>query len=428
MRESKYNVMIDVSDIDTEKSILYNTLSRRYVVVDKEEGTYVESLLHNLNKSSFDIKEIETIKKLILVGAIIQDEVDEINKLNFLYNQYKFSDDKFSMVIVTTLDCNFRCTYCTQDHRSDTLDDEVSQRIIKLVKEKCRKAKRIRVAWFGGEPMLEFDRIVKLTREFKKICHENGCTYEAGMTTNGYLFNDDNIAKLNELHINEIQITLDGTESYHDQKRVLSNGQGTFAKIRDNCEKLLRENIGITLRVNVDESNYPNIIELFDVMPQEYRRNIRLQILNIRQNTKFLDSYDLYKSSIERGYPFCDTVNTLLKCEAGTPSSITVFPKGELSFCSMAGEKGHIYGYLDENGDLKLRNPAMYHNIYNTSPFSDKACAECKSLPACMGQCVFSKYKTPHICLNKGLTIEQKAKLHYYSDKKLNRKVAPTAV
>lgn len=421
MKESKYNTILD---IDEKKSLLYNTLTRKYLIFNNSDQSKIKNLLKNLNRDKFELEKAKYIKDMIKIGAVISDDFDEISKLNFLYNKHKFQQDTVTLVIQTTIDCNFRCIYCYENHQNKRLTDEVSVKITKLAKEKCKKASKLKVAWFGGEPMLEFDTIVKLTKEFKKICNENNCEYDARMTSNGYLFNDRNISMLKDLKISNIQITLDGTKYCHDKKRPLVNGEGTFEKVMGNLKKLLEKGINLNLRINLDESNYLSISDLLDMIPEKHRKNVNIQIVNVFQNRNNLNCYDLYKLAIDKGYTYMDKTNVLLRCEAGSPNAITINPNGNLTFCSMTGENGLYFGYINHTGNIQFTDQSLYFNFHNMSPYIGKPCIECIELPMCMGGCKFGKFKNANTCNVKaknGMTLEEKIKLHYYSDKVANK-------
>ncbi|WP_234117522.1 radical SAM/SPASM domain-containing protein [Clostridium hydrogenum] len=416
MKESKYNIILDVND---KKSLLYNILTRKYLVFNNLEKEQIKGILKKLKHDKFELKEAEYIKKMIKIGAAVSDELDEISRLSFLYNKQKFQQDTATLVIQTTLNCNFRCVYCYEEHKNENLTDEVSNKITNLVKDKCKKISKLKIAWFGGEPMLQFNKIVELTKIFKEICDENNCEYEARMTSNGYLFNDKNISMLNDLSIKNIQITLDGTKYYHDKKRPLANGEGTFEKVVKNFVKLLQENINLNLRINLDENNYISIVELFDIIPEKYRRNVNIQIVNVFQNKENLNCYNLYKLAIEKGYMYSDKVNRLVKCEASTPNAITIDPKGNLTFCSMAGEQGLYFGSIGDKKNINFTDQSLYYKFHSMSPFDNKACRECIELPMCMDGCKLSRFKNSNICIAKakgGMTLEDRIKLHYYSD------------
>ena len=60
---------------------------------------------------------------------------------------------------------------------------------------------------------------------------------------------------LNELKVVNLQITLDGCEDIHNQRRPLADGSGTFSTIISNletCKDLLND---VALRINTDKTN-----------------------------------------------------------------------------------------------------------------------------------------------------------------------------
>ena len=61
------NYAVDVP-IENDKFILYNTLKRKYFIYNKEEKSIINSLLDNINKNSYELKEIEYMKKFIENG------------------------------------------------------------------------------------------------------------------------------------------------------------------------------------------------------------------------------------------------------------------------------------------------------------------------------------------------------------------------
>lgn len=277
MKLSKYNTVVKIDD----ENVIYNTYSRKYVIYKNDQEEHVNNLFSNLNNDKYNLKDAESLKKFINNGMVIEDELDELLRIKFNDNLAKFDSETFSLVIQPTLDCNFRCVYCYEEHKKSSIENQTKENIIKFIDKISRKSKNIRVAWFGGEPMLEIDTIIALTLKFKELCIKNGCNYEATMTTNGYLFSDDNIDILQQLSVNQFQITLDGTKECHDKKRPLSTGERTFEKIIKNIIKILNKNIKITLRINVDEENYEYIDELLDMIPEEKRAYVNINMSNL---------------------------------------------------------------------------------------------------------------------------------------------------
>lgn len=418
MKQSKYNIKVNIDD---EKSVIYNTFSRKYIVYHNSKEEYINGLLNNLDKNRYSIEDGSVLKKMIKKGLIVQKELDETSKLKLLYDKSKYKESTFSMVIQPTLNCNFRCVYCYQEHRKDRLNNINEEKIIKFVENKCKDVKKLKVAWFGGEPMLEFNSIVRLTEKFKKMCEENNCKYEATMTSNGYLFSDKNIELLDTLSIKSIQVTIDGINECHDKKRPLLNGQGSFEKIKKNLIKLIEKDIDIILRINVNEENYSSIYEVFDIIPENYRRKVIINISNIFQNKNQLDCYQLYKKSIDKGYAYYDTVNNLIKCEACTLNSITIDPNCNVTFCAVLSDRQQYYGTINENGTIKYKDKPFYFKFNNTSVFDIDMCKECNQLPMCLGGCKLNMFEGKHKCKQcENIPLGEKVKLHYYSDLKNN--------
>jgi len=75
----------------------------------------------------------------------------------------------------------------------------------------------------------------------------------AQMTTNGYLLDKAKSERLNDLKIDSIQITLDGTKDIHDSRRTLSGGEPTFQRILDNIDSLMHSSYRgkCDIRVNI---------------------------------------------------------------------------------------------------------------------------------------------------------------------------------
>lgn len=421
MKQSRYNVFVD---LDENKSILYNTLSRKYKVFQNSEKDRVKEIVKDLHKSQYEVEEAEIIKELIEKRIIIKDNFDELESIRYKECDGRFQDQVFYLKIQPTLDCNFRCVYCYEEHKDLKMDEQTSEKLIKLVQKISKRVKKLNVNWFGGEPTLEFDRIIELTGKFKEICERNDCYYSASMVSNGYLFTDEIINKLEGLSIKAIQITLDGPKEFHDKLRPLTNGNGTFDKVKSNILKILETNTKIIFRININEDNHEHIYKIFDMVPQDRRSGVRLTMSNLFQNKGKLNLFNIYKMAIEKGYRYNNISNgSFRSCEACCRNSFMVEPNGIISPCTIAGENGMHYGELSKDGDINFKNIEIFYKFHNISAFDSEMCKKCIQLPMCMGGCKYSRYENPNICnknIPDGLSLEEKIKLHYYHDLKHN--------
>jgi MoaA/NifB/PqqE/SkfB family radical SAM enzyme len=101
--------------------------------------------------------------------------------------------------IIPTRRCNLACEYCNEydDFSKPVERDEMFRRIDKL----AQLGTSI-VSMSGGEPLLhpELDELIARVRHHGMI---------AGMITNGYLLNEDRIARLNNAGLEHMQISID---------------------------------------------------------------------------------------------------------------------------------------------------------------------------------------------------------------------------
>ena len=69
-----------------------------------------------------------------------------------------------------------------------------------FLKEKLQsgKYKYLSVGWFGGEPLLGYKTIKRLSPVFIDLCEKYQIHYQSAITTNGYLLTKNKFRYLNE--------------------------------------------------------------------------------------------------------------------------------------------------------------------------------------------------------------------------------------
>lgn len=159
-------------------------------------------------------------------------------------------DVRFSMIIMPHEDCNFRCTYCYEDHHNVKMSPEVVSGLKRLIELKSAEGKNISVAWFGGEPLLAKSVIYELSESFLRSCAN--VHYAASITTNGSLLTYSTFISLLRCGVTNYQVTLDGPVHIHDRQRPFQNGKGTYKAIFDNLVAMKEspEDFLVRLRVN----------------------------------------------------------------------------------------------------------------------------------------------------------------------------------
>lgn len=159
-------------------------------------------------------------------GVLVPEGFDERAAVHEQYLT-KYRDDYLNLIILPTEDCNFRCVYCYESFERGAMADEIMSAIKKYVAAHTR-LRFLDISWFGGEPLFAPNVVIELSRWFHDYSRERGIEYRASITTNGSLLSPDVAEEIIANGVQHFQITLDGEQADHDQRRVLNGGGGTF--------------------------------------------------------------------------------------------------------------------------------------------------------------------------------------------------------
>ena len=394
MKWSRYNHLFKGEN----KFFLYNALSNSFAELD-------EDFYHQLSNApaepcSIDI-DGDLREQLLTMKVWVKDDRDEVNRIKYLTQKRRFFDKHLELTINPTLQCNFACPYCFEEsHPNIYMSDEVEEGIIRFI-QAHNTVKSLHITWFGGEPLLAFERIVSLTQKIQAL----NLNYRAGMITNGYLFTENIASQLTDLNIRKVQITIDGNERTHDSRRCLRSGKGTFKKIVDNVEMLQRiaPEVRVNLRVNIDATNQDDFIELHRFFTDKHYPNLVVSpafvtdlsgcnvddcIFDTERKLQFI-----FKMKHEHGLnciPFYP-LSHRYECTVRNANTVVIGPEGELYKCwNDVGNKDAVVGYVDG----KITNETLLlRYLTGADPFEDPKCRECLLLPVCGGGCPYSRLK-----------------------------------
>ncbi len=250
--KSKYNIFYTLEDSD--ESYIINPLYGEADILDRERS-------EEYRKGEF-LNPMEWLEK----GYLIKSEEEE----NTLYRDkyFKFVEERDESEIqifwVPNYACNFGCSYCYQEEYApspsvNTL--EVQKAFFRYVKaEFAGRSKYVTV--FGGEPLLpglaQQELITALIEE------ANLQSLSLAFVTNGYSLKEY-IPILKKGLIREIQVTLDGIGSTHDERRPLKSGGSTYDQVIEGIDAAIKSRLTVNLRVVLDRENIkdlPAIAEL----------------------------------------------------------------------------------------------------------------------------------------------------------------------
>lgn len=161
------------------------------------------------------------------------------------------------LILLPTEKCNFRCTYCYEDFKIGKMSPSVQTAIERFIDRRIYTLDRLHLNWFGGEPLLAKDVVLRIARFAHQRSQVHGAKLAGSLTTNGYLLDFDLFEELVSYRQDFYQVTLDGSGDVHDEVRRLANGKGTFERIWSNllAMRASSQTFEVLLRVHVRREN-----------------------------------------------------------------------------------------------------------------------------------------------------------------------------
>lgn len=377
--------------------LLYNSEKNCFVKVSKTLFDYILALSEGQSPPHIEKEKIDVLLRHKII--VPENEKDLFyNKIKLMNSLDRFSYDKLTLNIIPTTCCNFSCPYCFEKEKTNhTITDQTIDDLIVFINK--NSAKKMNLMWYGGEPLLAFEKIKKILISLHN--NVNIPIAEHSMVTNGYLFDEKVCNFFKNYPLKNIQITIDGEEHEHNSKRFTRSDHFTFDKIMKNIDTILNElpDTHVYLRINIDEKNkdsfhklhkklslrwqgkafsmYPGFIRIED---DKEAKMIAPSILGKSKRNFF---FDLENQGVEVNfYPR----HTEKACSAVRMNTFIVGPEGEFYKCwNDVSDRKKIIGYINrpnlENSNLLTRY------IIDGSMFDDIECKDCFFFPICGGGC-----------------------------------------
>ena len=255
MKYSKYNIFSKIRD--SENYFIINLLTGNADILNPDEARKVEDLKKGSTSDTGEFTS-ELSGKGYLTEEAEENHLYRNRYLDFIDSRDK---DEIQIFFVTNYSCNFACSYCYQDQYNNPryeLSNEIIDSFFSYINRKFSERKKY-ITVFGGEPLLNSPKQKALISRIIEKSNESGL--EISFVTNGY-FLEEYIEILANGKIREVQVTLDGTELIHNERRFLKGGEGTFNKIVRGIDAALEKSININLRMVVDKANISNLPDL----------------------------------------------------------------------------------------------------------------------------------------------------------------------
>lgn len=401
MRLSKFNFMAN-GVTEAGKTAVFNTLTEGLAVID-------DAMLRVLEMGGHSGISAEELKSLEDAGIVVRDDTDEDALFDLYYNQIRFKNSILRVTLLTTLNCNFACSYCYEGGLTsgkkmmsmETADDAVSW--IKARAEENRVS-QIEVEYHGGEPLLNIPVIERIGRNLKAYSVEKRIRYSAHMISNGYLLNGETARRVAEAGVRSVRVTIDGPEDIHDSMRFLKGGGGTFNTIIKNIREA-KEFIKVAVGGNFTKDTASRAPELLDALIKEGLGSesiYRVQFFPvlpsdmnagaagfdsgcISMDGMHEDYLRLQEEVVKRGFEKYPEPR-ISPCQVVLASDFTINYNGAIYKCpGLVDHPGYEIGDVRE----ELRYNAEMLRSLSKNTFDNLRCRTCNILPLCLGGCRF---------------------------------------
>lgn len=407
--QSYYNFYVNYDN----KIIYFNGISKTAFTVNEKEHSFFQKQFNNL--SEFEAKYPTLLRFLFDNFFIKEKSFDELDYIRYRNKESVFNNSMYRITINPTLDCNFNCWYCYEEHPKGFLNKEFQDKIVKHVEylAKRKLVRGISLSWFGGEPLLYFDLIVQpISLQILKICNENELQFDNHATTNAYCINAEMIEEFKKIKMNSFQITIDGDEERHNKIRN-AKGEPSFLKIIGSINAIC-QNIAdahIILRINYDDVTLKKIRSLFNCFNSDVRKKIHVNFNRVWQTVKHVDARDekdvenskllneIINECIEMGYSISfpdDISRKFIRCYADRYWHVEMNYDGKLFKCGIDYSE-ESEGEFKDDGHIEWKREVS-STIYGRATFENEMCVNCKLLPICLGPCSRKMSKIDRRC------------------------------
>jgi len=401
-KRSYYNIQVRVPS----GWRVFNSRTGAIVDLDRSDPLF-QGFRKMWAKKRFALGEHEWLPALERLGMVIPCDVDEVEEYHSRFAARQSTDDILSLVVMPTESCNFRCVYCYEDFKRGKMARNTLNSLNLFIRQRCRNLRALRIEWFGGEPFLAVDLIDSISKCAIETTRAVGIPYEAAATTNGYFLTREIFHRaVDEWNITRFQITVDGPQIFHDQRRPLLTGAGTFRRIWKNITYIASSDyphIKCTIRMNVDRGNFHTISEFMRMLKGIVRGDLRFSFFarRIWGKSKFgVLGPDQEERLLQLVGNQCNTLKlrwndpeiylnpALAGCYAKRPNSLVVGSDGTLYKCTADFEMAqNRVGRLRDDGSLEIDQEKF--DLWCPTDLEDYPyCQRCVFLPVCdVGEC-----------------------------------------
>lgn len=359
----------------------------------------------DIEKNRLSGREKKTLTEL---GLLVRSAEEDRQEMLGFIDEMNAQSDTFNAIVVLTLDCNLACKYCFEGTRKGKfyMTAETADNFVDFVKAQNLEGKNeINVVFYGGEPLLNTDIILRISEKLGAFAQSNDMDYSFSFITNGTLLTGRNVEKLKTFGLDKAAVTLDGPRELHNAFRPFKNGIGSsFDTIISNLLDV-SSLMDIEIGGNYTEDHYREFPRLLDHFLDKGIAPGSVSSVNftpvMRERNEFAppDFHDgcmspnepwiadatifLREEILKRGFPAQELLPSV--CAVERSNGVVVNYDGTLYKCpGFIGRKEYCIGTF-KTGILD------YRTAHGLGHWKNEECLSCTYLPLCFGGCKYMK-------------------------------------
>jgi len=368
-----------------------------------------DTLLYNAKNGKILISETtEQLNSHFIDSFFIDSEEDEYESVAKRHKAYLLKKrDYIRFTIFPTMDCNANCSYCYEHYmKKQTMNDLTIQSTIDYIINLSKPYKKIRIYWFGGEPLVAERTIDIITTSIISYCEKEGKSYKASIATNASLISTPLLKKMiDKWKIDKIEFAFDGAHDRHNSSKDYNiKGFDAFNHNINLIPRIIESGISLSIRLNCNNRNIEELMNLAETLLYKYGKNnnFNLYVGIISNKTSMIDN-DYFIKPHDYGNIMIRYFEQLHKtdcfslsktplkpkvtnCYSSNPNALVISSSGLVTKCQACPDIALLaIDNVNSTNNKFVNNGKKWSNHY-----IDK-CKECKIFPICLGGCLSDK-------------------------------------
>lgn len=408
-RVSQFTVVHNLADhaLPTH-SLVFNTQSGRCMILRDLDWQRIVVALPVPETAPADVRH--AIDGLVEAHMIVSADTDEQRVFGASFDALRYHPQRIFPLIAVTTACNIGCTYCYEEGTSNlTMSSQVVTGVLHWLEQRIVRdgIREIYPGLFGGEPLMYPRLLFALMDGFHELCQRYGVRGEFYSSSNGILLTHQLAEQLAQRGLTQLQISLDGTEDIHNERRVGKKGQPSFEESLRGIKIAIEHIRNVTVKVNFDRHNRSSISELFDRLIAEglqKRVDVKLEAIAYQmpdsrvqhnpgyvippESVEMADAYmELMLEARQHGLKVTQDTAHTTPCMFSSHHGVIIGPEGNIYKCiSLVGRPEFKVGTVfEEEYDAEEYGRQMD----TTKRISQCYEEECPYIPVCAGGCAY---------------------------------------